>query len=69
MIEEVNDVPYNFSIEFVTNERRIIKQFTLGNLFFMFDTSFKMNVLRLPSYHSSLDPVNGYPLLRIKEMD
>jgi hypothetical protein len=48
--EEVNDLPYNFSIEFVTNERKIQKMFTLGKLFFMFDSQYKLNVLRLPKY-------------------
>lgn len=65
----MNDVPYNFSIEFVTSERKIVKQFTIGKLFFMFDTTFKMNVLRLPRYQQNLGPVNGYPLIRINESD
>jgi hypothetical protein len=69
VVEEINDVPYNFSIEFVTSERRITKQFTLGKLFFMFDTTYKLNVLRLPRYQQNLGPVNGYPLLKIKEID
>jgi hypothetical protein len=62
-------VPYNFSIEFVTNERQIVKMFTLGNLFFMLDTQHRINVLRLPLYRAKLDPVNGYPLIRVNDSE
>ena len=61
------DLIYNFSIDFTTGSRRIFKQFTLGKLFFMFDTYYKLNVMRFPIYQQDLKTVSGFPLRRINE--
>lgn len=65
--EQSADVIYNFSIEYTTGSTKIFKYFTLGKLFFMFDTNFKMNVLRFPIYQQDLKTVSGFPLRRINE--
>lgn len=44
-------------------------QFTLGKLFFMFDSSFRFNVLRLPWYTENLSAVNSFPLQKVNESD
>jgi hypothetical protein len=65
--EQSADVIYNFSIEYTTGSTKIFKYFTLGKLFFMFDTNYKMNVLRFPIYQQDLKTVSGFPLRRINE--
>jgi hypothetical protein len=50
LTEEVKDVPYFFPIEFVTSSRKVVKSFTLGKLFFMFDDQQNVIVQRLPVY-------------------
>lgn len=65
LTEEVKDVPYNFPIEFVTSNRKVLKSFTLGKLFFMFDDQNNIIVQRLPLYSKVLDDVNGQTLIRI----
>jgi len=66
--EEVKDVPYAFPIEFVTSARKVIKSFTLGQLFFMLDDKGQMIVQRLPLYQMVLDSVNKQALLTIVTM-
>lgn len=65
LTEEVKDVPYNFPIEFVTSNRKVLNSFTLGKLFFMFDDQSNIIVQRLPLYSKTLDDVNGQTLIRI----
>jgi hypothetical protein len=33
----------------------------------MFDSQYKLNVMRLPKYSNKLDMVNGYPLVKVNQ--
>eukprot|EP00347_Sterkiella_histriomuscorum_P013952 403362730 len=53
---------YNFYIEFVTQNRQIIKSFTLGSLFIMFDSLNMITVQTLQGDDTNLDEINGMAL-------
>jgi hypothetical protein len=50
----------------VTSERIVIKQFTLGKLFFMFDSLHRVTVMKLPN-HEDMASINGFPLVSVNE--
>lgn len=64
-VEETRDAPYSFPIEFATSSRSVKKSFTLGQLYFMFDSLNQLIVSRLPLYQNLLDGVDGMALIKL----
>lgn len=62
---DARDVPYYFPIEIVTSERQILFSFTLGKLFFMFDSLKNLVIHRLPVYQQNLEQVNNQALIKL----
>ncbi|CDW90874.1 UNKNOWN [Stylonychia lemnae] len=63
IVDNTQSTIYNFYIEQVTQDRQIVKSFTLGNVFIMFDTLNMITIQVLQTTDGSdLDSINGQAL-------
>eukprot|EP00347_Sterkiella_histriomuscorum_P005098 403357905 len=59
--------PYSFYLEFVTQQRRVKKSFTMGRLFMMLDTQNYLTVSKLPNDNLDLFNTQGWALEKVAE--